>query len=74
VPLPAALLKVALWSARYKRLIDKGRTKCHEAVCESLVFQLDQLASQIADHIWDGLRPLVGELQRPRVGREGETV
>ena len=74
VPLPATVLKVALWSARYKRLIAEGREKCQQAVSESLVAQLDQLASQIADHVWNGLRPLVGELQRPRVGQEDETV
>lgn len=72
VPLPAAALKVALWSARYERLIAEGRRKCQQAVSDSLMTQLDQLASQIADHVWNGLRPLVGELQRPRVGQEGQ--
>jgi hypothetical protein len=74
VPLPAAALKVALWRARYERLIAEGRTKCQQAVSESLMAQLDQLASQIADHVWNGLRPVIGELQRPRIGREDEAV
>ena len=32
------------------------------------------LAAAIADHVWNGLKPVVGELQRPRVtrGRRGD--
>lgn len=67
VSLPATALKVALWTGRYERLIAEGRNKCQQAITESLVTQLDHLAVQIADHIWTGLRPLIGELQRPRV-------
>jgi hypothetical protein len=74
VPLPAAALKVVLWRARYERLIAEGRMKCQQAVSESLMTQLDHVGSQIAEHVWNGLRPLVGELQRPRVGRDGEAV
>lgn len=70
VPLPAAALKVALWTGRYERLIAEGRKKCHQSVVESLAVQLDQLAVQIADHVWTGLRPLIGELQRPRMEHE----
>jgi hypothetical protein len=67
VPLPAAALKVALWTGRYERLIAEGRKKCHRSVVDSLAVQLDQVAVQVADHVWTGLRPLIGELQRPRV-------
>ncbi|HXH82146.1 MAG TPA: DUF2868 domain-containing protein, partial [Candidatus Tectomicrobia bacterium] len=68
VPLPAAALKVALWSGRYERLVEEGRRKCRQSVADALAGQLDELAARIADHVWRGLRPLIGELQRPRVG------
>lgn len=70
LPLPAAALKVALWTGRYERLIAEGRKKCHQSVVESLAVHLDQLAVQVADHVWTGLRPLIGELQRPRMEHE----
>jgi hypothetical protein len=67
VPIPAAVLKVAIWSKRYERLIAGGRKKCEELVRESLASQMNQLSSVIADHLWDRLKPFVGELRRPQV-------
>jgi hypothetical protein len=67
VPIPAAILKVAIWNKRYERLIAEGRKKCEESVQESLASQMNQLSSVIADHLWDRLKSIVGELQRPQV-------
>jgi hypothetical protein len=67
VPLPAAVLKVVLWRGRYERLIADGRTRCLAAVRDGLAPHMDPLAAAIADHVWHGLRRVVGELQRPRV-------
>lgn len=72
VPLPAAVLKVALWSGRYERLVAEGRKKCEASVRQSLALPMDQLSSLIGEHLWSRVRVLVGELQRPRVGRPGE--
>lgn len=67
VPLPAAVLKVALWPGSYERTIAEGRQRCEAAVREALETQLEPLSSAIAGHIWRALKPVVGELQRPRV-------
>jgi hypothetical protein len=65
VPIPAAALKVALWSSRYNRLIADGRKKCEESVVNSLAVPMNQFSSSIADHLWKRLRAIVGESQRP---------
>jgi hypothetical protein len=65
IPLPAAALKVALWSSRYERLIAEGRKKCEESVRGSLAAQMDQFSSTIGDQIWNRLRVIIGESQRP---------
>jgi hypothetical protein len=67
VRLPPAVLKVALWPRRYERTIAEGRERCQAAVRQALETQLAPLSSAIADHIWRALKPVVGELQRPRV-------
>ncbi len=67
VHLPARVVKMAtLSAARYERIIADGRAKCDVAVREALAGRMNQLAGTIADHVWTRLRPLVGELQRPR--------
>jgi len=66
VRLPPAVLKVALWPRRYERTIAEGRERSRTAVRDALEAQLEPLSSAIADHIWRALKPLVGELQRPR--------
>jgi hypothetical protein len=67
VPLPATLLKLVLWRGRWERLIADGRRQCEASVREALTRQIEPLSSALADHVWSGLRPMVGELQRPRV-------
>jgi hypothetical protein len=66
VPLPAAVLKVALWSSSYDRMIAEGRERSVTAVRDALQVQLAPFGSTIADQIWRALKPVVGELQRPR--------
>lgn len=68
VPLPATVLKVALWSGRFERIIAEGRTRCAESVRQSLAAEMESLSSAIGDHVWNGLKPALGEFQRPRVG------
>jgi hypothetical protein len=70
VPLPAAALKLALWNSRYERLIADGRKKCEESVRDSLADQMDQFSSTIGDQIWNRLRVIIGESQRPASGSE----
>ena len=70
IPLPAAALKVGLWSSRYERLIAEGRKKCAESVRGSLAAQMDQFSSTIGDQIWNRLRVIIGESQRPVRGSE----
>jgi hypothetical protein len=72
VPLPGALLKVALWRSRYERLIAEGRRRCEESIRESLAARIDELSSTIAEHLWSRLRVSVGEWQRPRAKRSDE--
>jgi hypothetical protein len=67
VPIPATALKVALWQNRYERLIADGRQKCGDSVKESLASKMDQLSTIISEHLWNRLKPIVGELQRPQV-------
>jgi hypothetical protein len=67
VSLPAAVLKLALWHGRYTGLVADGRARCEAAIREALDAQMTPLAAAIADHVWNGLKPVVGELQRPRV-------
>jgi hypothetical protein len=66
VPLPATALKLALWSSRYERLVAEGRKKCEESVRNSLADQLDQFSSRVSGQIWNRLRAIIGESQRPR--------
>jgi hypothetical protein len=70
IPLPAAALKVGLWSSRYERLIAEGRKKCEESVRGSMAAQMDQFSSTIGDQIWNRLRVIIGESQRPVRGSE----
>ena len=70
VPLPAAVLKLALWRGRWDALLADGRRRCDVAVREALAARMEPLSGTIADHVWHGLRALVGELQRPRVATE----
>jgi len=66
IPIPATALKVAIWTNRYEHLIADGRKKCEESVRESIASQMNQLSSVIANQLWDRLKPVVGELQRPQ--------
>jgi hypothetical protein len=70
VPVPAPVLKAAFWTGRYERIIADGRAQCATTVRASLATRIDPLAATIADHVWEGLRAVVGELQRPRVAPE----
>jgi hypothetical protein len=74
VPLPSAALKVALWRRRFERVVADGRQTCDASVRASLAGRMQPLAATIADRLWDRLRPVVGELQRPRPAqvRSGE--
>lgn len=68
VHLPARVVKMAtLSAARYERIIADGRAKCDVAVRDALAGRMRELAGSIADHVWERLKPLVGELQRPRI-------
>jgi hypothetical protein len=68
VPLPAAVLRVALWTSRYEKLIADGRKKCDESVRNTLATHMDQFSSSVADQVWKRLRAIVGESQRPTSG------
>jgi Protein of unknown function (DUF2868) len=70
IPLPAAALKLAVWKSRYERLIADGRRKCQESVRDSSAAQMDQFSSTIGDQIWNRLRVIIGESQRPASGSE----
>jgi hypothetical protein len=65
--LPAAVLKVALWSSRFERILAEGRARCAESVRRSLAVDMEPLSEAIGDHVWSGLRVALGEFQRPRV-------
>jgi hypothetical protein len=67
VPLPAAVLRVTLWSSRFERIIAEGRKRCSESVRKSLAVDMEPLSEAIGDHVWSGLRIALGEFQRPRV-------
>jgi hypothetical protein len=71
VYLPAAVLKMALWSSRFERVIVEGRTRCSESVRKSLAVDMEPLSEAIGDHVWSGLRIALGEFQRPRVSPGG---
>ena len=68
--LPAAALKLALWKSRCDRLIADGRKKCEESVRDSLAARMDQFSATIGDQIWNRLRVVIGESQRPARGSE----
>jgi len=72
VHLPAAALKVVLWRGRYERLVADGRKRCEESIRQSLGAPMDQVSSVIAEHLWQRLRTLVGEWERPRVAQRGQ--
>jgi hypothetical protein len=72
VPIPAPVLRVALWRRRFDRIVAEGRRKCSAAVREALTERIDPLAGRISERVWHGLRPVVGELQRPRVATPAE--
>lgn len=72
VHLPPSVLKVALWSGRYERLVAEGRTRCEESVRQALAGPIDRLSSSMGEHLWSRLRVLVGEQLRPRVERQKE--
>lgn len=59
VRLPAPLARVALGTARLERLIGEGRDRCHFAVRERIDEKLEPLTQQIADQIWQRVRPLL---------------
>jgi hypothetical protein len=65
VPLPAAVVKTALWPRRFERLIAAGRNKCDDAVRDTLAQHMEQFSSAVADQVWNRLRIVVGESQRP---------
>ena len=69
VPLPSSVIKVAFWARRYDGLIKHGREKCAEAVRAALAAQIDPIAKSLADRLWLAPKPVVGEMQRPRLGR-----
>jgi hypothetical protein len=72
IPIPAYALTKIFWPARYERLVAEGRDKCREAVEASLIQAFEPIASQLSDHVWTGLRPVIGDMQRPRVHEEPE--
>jgi hypothetical protein len=69
---PGRALQLVFRKARYQRLVAEGRVKCEQAVQESLLNAFEPIASQLADHVWQGLRPVIGDMQRPRVEEEAD--
>ncbi|MGH7782905.1 MAG: hypothetical protein ACREO5_03550 [Candidatus Binatia bacterium] len=58
VPLPASLLRAALWQSRFDRLVEQGRTKCAESVKAKVDEMLAPLRPKISEEILLGVRRL----------------
>jgi hypothetical protein len=51
LPLPAAVVKTALWESRFQRLIAEGRAQCEESVRLEAARRLNALQPEITDAI-----------------------
>jgi hypothetical protein len=60
LPLPAAVVKTALWESRFQKLIDDGREQCEEAVRVEIGKRLKALQPEITDRIMSKARSLWG--------------
>jgi hypothetical protein len=57
IALPGALVRLALPSGRFERLVADGRAQCRRSVKELVDDQLTPLVPRIAERIWNDLRP-----------------
>jgi hypothetical protein len=60
LPLPAAVVKSALWQSRFQKLIDDGREQCEESVRVEVGKRLKALQPEITDRIMSKARSLWG--------------
>ena len=58
VPLPASLLRIALWESRFEKLVEAGRTNCTQSVKTKIDEMLTPLRPKISEEILFGLRRL----------------
>ena len=60
IPLPGAVVRLALWSSRFERLVADGRTACGKEVRTVVSRELGPLTNAIAEQIWARVRPVLG--------------
>jgi hypothetical protein len=65
VSLPASVVRLVLWQSRLDHLVADGRAHCHESVRERVEHEFDSLSAAIATEIWQRVKPVLGERQRP---------
>ena len=68
LPLPGAMVRLALWSARFERLVGDGRAACATEVRMVVRRELGPLTTAIAEQIWTRVRPVLGAREPSRVG------
>jgi hypothetical protein len=56
--LPRFVLRAALGS--FEKLIERGREQCRRSVTDLVNRELEPLAPQIAEQIWQNVKPLLG--------------
>jgi Protein of unknown function (DUF2868) len=71
IPLPGAMVRLALWSSRFERLVREGRSACGNEVRAVVRRELGPLTTAIAEQIWTRVRPVLGSREPAGVGQKG---
>ena len=58
ISLPSALVGMVLWQSRFDRLIQDGRSKCHDVVQTRVTELLSPVSSRIGGEVWTRLEEL----------------
>lgn len=64
--LPSMITRTVLWSGRLEGILRDGRARCRDRVRELVGGELADLSDDIAEEIWDRIKPVLDERQRPR--------
>lgn len=62
--LPGPVLRAALRPRWLDRLIEDGRTRCHDSVAGLIKEKLEPLTPRISDEIWRQVKPVIAERHR----------
>jgi hypothetical protein len=62
--LPGAVVRVALRSKRFERLVASGRERCAASVRTLVAAKLEPLTDELADQVWARVKPLLARATR----------